>query len=322
LVKRYDTQTKQWSELAPMHYYPGQFARLMVLNGTLYSVGTHHVPMKLYHMERFDQLRNQWTIISAPMQTERIGFELKVFQEKLYAVGGYGIDKTTLGDPSASATCSSDQRQPSIVDTVEHYDETSSKWIKVASMNLPRLDAKVQAFKGKLYAIGGDPSRRSVECYDPLLDQWTVMAPLNTGRIRFGVGVLNGKLYVVGGYDQLDTFASVECYDEFKNQWTYVAPMTTGRYSHRVAELDGKLYAVGGQNHCGSIVNTVERYDDVSQQWSVVAPMNLRRSASSGEHICQVHQGILFTIFNQEPTDSGEWYDELTNQWTELITTR
>jgi len=296
-VTRYDLKTGQWSPVAPATI---NCSRFVFLNSKPYALGeTHYRNSRLANLARFDYMSNTWIPILAPMQTERSYFMLEVFQDRLYAVGGYALDATTM--------------YHTVVGTVEYYDDVSNMWTVAASMRVPRHNVKLHAFKGKLYAIGGDGyecCKRVVECYNPLLNEWTVMASLSIGRVDFDVGVLNGKLYVVGGSDKCRALSSVECYDKVKNQWTTVAPMNMARSSHCITELNGKLYAIGGITDTG-VTQSVECYDDVSNQWTLVASMNTRRAVP----VCHIRQGKLFVFHRQPSNDHGEWYDDLKDEW-------
>lgn len=87
-----------------------------------------------------------------------------VFDDKLYAIGGYAALK-----PLRNA---------------EVYDPRANRWQAIASMNDTRAYFAGVACQGALYAIGGlSPARgnpyykQTFEKYDPIRDSWEVLQP-------------------------------------------------------------------------------------------------------------------------------------------------
>lgn len=83
-VECYNSQTKQWSHVAPMHYSRSCFATA-VCDGYLYALGGYG-PSYLRTVERYDPSTNSWEMMPA-MSTYRINFGGDVLNGCLYVVG-------------------------------------------------------------------------------------------------------------------------------------------------------------------------------------------------------------------------------------------
>ena len=80
----YNSHTKQWSHVAPMHYSRSCFATA-VCDGYLYALGGYG-PSYLRTVERYDPASNSWEMMPA-MSTYRINFGVGVLNGCLYVVG-------------------------------------------------------------------------------------------------------------------------------------------------------------------------------------------------------------------------------------------
>ena len=101
-------------------------------------------------------------------------------------------------------------------------------WTFKADMPMARSGLAASVVDGKIYAIGGGPSRgvvvTTVEQYDPATDTWATKANMQIPRAFFGASTVDGKIYVVGGYGTGGTdLASVEEYDPTLDTWTIKA---------------------------------------------------------------------------------------------------
>ena len=83
-VECYNSHTKQWSHVAPMHYSRSCFATA-VCDGYLYALGGYG-PSYLRTVERYDPASNSWEMMPA-MSTYRINFGVGVLNGCLYVVG-------------------------------------------------------------------------------------------------------------------------------------------------------------------------------------------------------------------------------------------
>ena len=88
-----------------------------------------------------------------------------------------------------------------VVSNVMRYERYLDKWIKVASMNVPRAKFGMAALDGFIYAIGGyDGTLKlsTMERYCPHTNRWTYVASLPYPLASVMVASLNGYLYCAG----------------------------------------------------------------------------------------------------------------------------
>ena len=119
------------------------------------------------------------------MPTARDSLKLAWFQNRIWAIGGWG------GGPSTK---------------VESYDPVSNAWQTEASLTVARIAPYQWVSNGKLYVGGGATSltdiHSSIECYDPILASWQIVGDLPEKKHQAGAALLDGKVYVVAGRNE------------------------------------------------------------------------------------------------------------------------
>lgn len=98
----------------------------------------------------------QWQIM-ADMKMPRTRAAATVLHDEIYVVGGHGDDQCSM----------------------ESYNIIQNVWFDRAPMNSWRFDVGVAAFKGQVYAAGGDYGSDFidiVERYDPLKNLWLTVS--------------------------------------------------------------------------------------------------------------------------------------------------
>lgn len=249
-VEVYDPVADSWSTTTPLpegrHH-----AGIASLNGYLYVVGGftksflsiwHAVPT----VYQYNPATEEWRQL-APMPTARGALGVAVYQNRLYAIGGYDGKRNS--------------------DAVEIFDPETNTWISAAPMPTPRDHLAVVTVGSRIYAIGGRPeldyhqNMGTVEEYDPQTNQWQSRANLPTARSGITAGVIDGRIYVIGGESGEGTFATNEAYDPAIDQWQTMAPMPTARHGLGSAVVDGRLYVIsGGPTPGGSFSQVNEFY--------------------------------------------------------------
>lgn len=247
-VEVYDTASDSWSITTPLpegrHH-----AGIASLNGLLYVVGGFTKSlMSVWHavatVYQYDPANQEWREL-APMPTARGALGVAVYQNRLYAIGGYD-GKHNSG-------------------SVEIFDPQTNTWSSGAPMPTPRDHLAVATAGNRIYAIGGRPEldyRRNmgtVEEYDPQVNQWRPRANLPTPRSGITAGVIHDRIYVIGGESGEGTFAANEAYHPASDQWHAMTPMPTARHGLGSAVINGRLYAIsGGPTPGGSFSQTNE----------------------------------------------------------------
>lgn len=150
-------------------------------------------------------------------------------------------------------------------------------WVTKAPMPTARSGLGITALNGKIYAIGGYPTRSANEQYDPVNNTWASKAPMPTGRETFGIAVYQNKIYVIGGTtnEMASGVTGVnEVYNPATNTWETKTPMPTPRFELQANVVNGKIYLMGGRTGGPySTVNKTEVYDSATDSWTTKAPM-------------------------------------------------
>lgn len=234
-VEVYDPVSNNWSTTTPLpegrHH-----AGIAVLNGTLYVVGGFtqsllSVWKAVPTIYQYNPNTAVWRELPQ-MPTARGALGVTVYQDRLYAIGGYDGERNTAA--------------------VEVFDPHTNTWSSAASMPTPRDHLAVVTAGSRIYAIGGRPNldyshnMKVVEEYDPESNQWQTRAKLPTARSGIAAGVIEGRIYVLGGESEKGTFATNEMYFPESDQWEAMTPMPTARHGLGAAVVDGRLYVISG----------------------------------------------------------------------------
>tara|TARA_R110002073_G_scaffold292129_1_gene457383 strand:+ start:1215 stop:2153 length:939 start_codon:yes stop_codon:yes gene_type:complete len=234
-VEVYDPIAHTWSMTTPLpegrHH-----AGIASLNGFLYVIGgftqsflsVWHAVSTVY---QFNPSTETWRELAA-MPTARGALGITVYQNQLYAIGGFDGERN--------------------VHEMEVFDPQTNSWSPAASLPTPRDHLTTVTVGPKIYAIGGRPdldyhrNKATVEEYDPKTNQWRSRTNLPTARSGITAGVINGRIYVLGGESRAGTFATNEMYTPDSDQWQTMAPMPTARHGLGSAVVDGRLYVLSG----------------------------------------------------------------------------
>lgn len=234
-IETYDPITNTWSTTTPLpegrHH-----AGIASLDGFLYIIGGfaksllsvwHAVPT----VYQYNPATNKWRELT-PMPTARGALGVTVYQNKLYAIGGYD-----------------GERNP---DVVEVFDPRTNTWSSAASLPTPRDHLAVVTVGSEIYAIGGrsgldyHKNKGTVEAYNPKVDQWQVRADLPTARSGIAAGVIDNRIYILGGESGEGTFATNEMYFPAADHWQTMTPMPTARHGLGATVVGGRLYVISG----------------------------------------------------------------------------
>lgn len=305
------------------------------------------------------ETEEQW-VPKAPMSAERIEFQVKVVDGKIYAFGGFlpNVSSPTPSveeyDPATdqwtpkksmsvgrALFCAEEvggkiyvlggMSDPKTIPPLEEYDPATDTWTTKASpMANLGTEFQTEVIDGKIYAIGGYNGNvvSSVEEYDPATNVWTVKAPMSVPRYEFQTAVINGKIYAIGGTDNKTTFSSVEEYDPSKNVWATKASMSSPRCAFRTEAIDGKIYAIGGSDgpalQSSRYLSSVEEYDPATNVWTAKASMPFPR-AYFQEQAVNGNSYIIGGLGSTGGYSSVEEYNPSADKWTEkpsMATTR
>ena len=189
-----------WASKAPMHVARGGLG-IASVDGKIYAIGGSSKsgpssPASIVGTnEEYDPAMDAWTF-RASMHTPRYDFAVAVCQNKIYCIGGYIANASSL--TGATRTGAN-----------EVYDPATDTWETKKPMPTPRSTLQANVVNDKIYLIGGfidnntSPSRYSTtslnEVYDPSTDTWTQKTPSPQMTYDFASTVFSDKIYVFCG---------------------------------------------------------------------------------------------------------------------------
>ena len=202
--------------------------------------------------EEYDPATDTWSF-KARMPTPRYGFNMIVYQNKIYCIGG----SITYGGPDTGVN--------------EVYDPLTNTWETKASMPTPRGPSATAVYQNKIYCMGGSTYGISGwvsvsgvnEVYDPTTDVWETKAAMPTAKDADAV-VVNSKIYLIGGGPN-NTLNQV--YDSATDSWDIKAPMPTEAHGASVV-VDNKIYVIGGSYSGDQYYTLNQIYDPETDRWS------------------------------------------------------
>lgn len=295
----YDFSANSWSTLTTTGGAAPNGTSITVYNDKIFMVGGDGSSYnKIYS---FDFRTNAWTTLSnSPV--ERAGHTIAIYDNKLYAFGGFTSTSTLLN-------------------TVSIYDFATDSWSSGVTGGTAKKYSFLTTYNGKAYIFfgesGGGPVG-TVDIYDfgvsdivlkisagdqdkLTFDQNNVLALGNqalglkyvtndsadysnaawgsgaaggTAR-QYGVSVeYNGKIYNWGGANQAlaTLFNTMDIYDIKSNTWSTGTAGGTAKWGATGIAYNGKIYIFQGctttGGSCGTVTNVVEIYDIAANSWS------------------------------------------------------
>ena len=205
------------------------------------------------------ELKIQWTK-KAPMPGYLYAFDAVTLGNRIYAVGGRGLDEGY-------------NRYLYV------YDLGKDTWETKKELLFSRSNHAVVALDDKIYVFGGNENRSKVEVYDPGSDSWQELADMPTPRqhINYSGIALNGKIHVIGGIVRegekgFSISDKNEVYDPAANTWTEKAPLPAQRQNAAIVSFRGQIYVISGTNSEFVDQPTVYVYDPGNDSWTAKAP--------------------------------------------------
>ena len=167
-----------------------------------------------------------------------------------------------------------------------------------------------QAYKNKIYCIGGVGTTTANRAYNVKTNTWETLANMTTGRYGLDSTIIGDKIYCIGGYDNLTTN---QVYDITNNKWSTLANMTTGREYLTVDAVGTNIYAIGGSGS-STYLNTNECYDTITNTWSTKTNMTVAKYG----HASGVIGTDVYCIggYTGSYVRTNYCYDTITNTWT------
>jgi len=203
-----------------------------------------------------------------PMPTARSRFGIAVVENKIYAIGGVGVNPTQHG----------------VLATNEVYDPATDSWDTKEPMSSPRCDFAVAVYDNKIYTFGGriNPTEYGynlgdylgvTEVYNPKTDTWETKTLMPTNRSGLSANVVDGKIYLIGGIKYYNLFpyfsvvSETEVYDPETDSWTTKASIPNPVFKYASAVIDNKIFVISGSDTT-HLVTFNQVYDPESNTWT------------------------------------------------------
>ena len=194
---------------------------------------------KQRELNTYESVGDLWNTKTS-MSQARYGLGVVMVDDKIYAIGGWGIDGLTGAN--------------------ECYDPKTDIWTTLASMPTLRYGFAAVEYQGKIYCIGGalppsglygSGSANSVanEVYDIATDSWSTRASSPSGGRYMQAAVVDGKIFVL---DRHQYSSNLYMYDPIADIWTTKTGMPGALYIQPNAVfmvvVDDKLIIVDAEN--------------------------------------------------------------------------
>lgn len=196
-TERYDPAFNSWAKINLFH--GSDDWSFVVLGGKIYAISRPD-RRKSPVIQRYDEVLCVWqTVPSSPdLQYSRDYSCVVTSGNCLYVLGCGYFSKAG------------------------RYDTVTSKWEKIASMQVIKSSPFGVASQGKIFVTGlAQSSLSACEVYNVDINEWHTIASLNTRRVSGSMVCVNGTLYVLGGLNDISSKPelAVESYDPKVNKW-------------------------------------------------------------------------------------------------------
>lgn len=259
-----------------------------------------------------------WKSLTQIPHVQQCNFGLAVMGNCLYVVGG----------------CYNDNMQEIVHNYGFKYDPATYAWTSIPAMRSERCRFFLGEAKGKLFAIGGDPSANNsqaedaapCECYDPEENSWTQVMSMPINRSQHAGVAVGDFLYVSGGLQDIEdeTFSDFYKYDTNCDSWTALAQMLMPRADHTLFVYNGLIHVIGGwyedlANHQRRMAANIDRFIESENRWEtigVVPHPRLYATYSVVEGSVSVIGGWINGDYMRKAS-TIQTYDLVTGNWTE-----
>ncbi|GLC38048.1 hypothetical protein PLESTB_000442500 [Pleodorina starrii] len=262
-VVRYDTETGQMYEMAPLPFARYRFAYAQS-KGNIYVLGgADNTDATTNTVFVYNIAANNWTMMGK-LNTPRTDACGAAVNGKVYVFGGYDANYVSLSSVEVCDPATATSSAPAVCTQLP-----ASSDLKVS-----RGDCRAVAIDGIIYAVGGVEwynntqqnctanwvfcyrFLNSVEAFNPATGVWSFRAPMISPRGDFGIEALpGGRIIVAGGEKGNGTNNAMAMYDVEEyivehNIWVQKAPLPQARFRDDLAYVAGRVYAFGGTPSC------------------------------------------------------------------------
>ncbi|XP_006815203.1 kelch-like protein 11 [Saccoglossus kowalevskii] len=211
------------------------------------------------------------------------------------------------------------------------YDPLLNKWTVMPETNHDHKLGYAVICNGKLYAIGGYPSPRSLEMFNDDENRWVEKSPMLSDHYIFKATVINNRyIYAFG----IETAGQIEYYDTLTDHWTIEphgdwnqlnADPTWQLYPPIVRETPDTIEITRLGSRCIAINKCEREITSIDCPRFPIPDMSRRHHAN----ICDI-QGDIFICCGRKyaantdvprPDDSGYIFNTSSGEWKSIAPT-
>ena len=219
--------------------------------------------------------------------------------------------------------------------------QSPPRWIDLAPMPQPQVEAGAAEIGGKIYVMGGwgvdgDHPYGITQVYDIAVNAWSEGPKLPGPPVHHqNVVPSGGKIYMLGGFENAfskrEPIGKAWVFDPSTGQWKALASMPSPRGGAVAGAIDGVIYVAGGErrrppgsppgppgsNATYEPINELIAYDITKDTWSVLPPMRVARDHAVGGAM----NGKLYVIGGRDrpvyDLTANEEFDPKAVRWTD-----
>jgi DNA-binding CsgD family transcriptional regulator/N-acetylneuraminic acid mutarotase len=173
--------------------------------------------------------------------------------------------------------------------------QDAARWRVRAALPAPRARHALVAFRGQVYAIGGETPTGitdSVDVYNPERNDWQPRTNLPRPLSNVQAVVLKNLVYVPGGTTTGGALsAEVLSYDPVADSWGQAPALPAPAAAYALAASDSMLFLLGGWDGT-QVTTTVLIYDPAVRRWRDGPPLPAPRALASAA----ILNGRLFLV--------------------------
>ena len=241
MTLRYNPETNNWTELAPLPVYNG-WGTLVACQNKIYVIGD---PTQVY-----DPSTDSWEN-RAPLPSIIMEMKANFVDGKIYVISGQPLAGLGIVNP---------------LSTNYVYDPVMDSWSEMAPIPVPVMGYASAVLDDKIYIISGGHEGgpdyepiNLVQIFDPETNQWTNGTSIPISVTSAGACTTTGvsfpkRIYVLGGATNYYFHYSHQghdfnqVYDPETGTWTNATALPTPRNGFDAVVINDEIYIIGGSD--------------------------------------------------------------------------
>jgi hypothetical protein len=267
-IEKYSIVGGKSTQLPPMNLARAQSASC-VYNGDVIVAGGFDGQggTDLIEILKMNQQPLRWTMFDGKLPAKLSGHDVRVYQDKLYIIGGYNWNEAKTSD------------------AIYELSLAPPYTVKLlARMPQPRRNHRAEIVNGKLFILGGSTTRQSkdatnsVVVYDFIKNEIKPCASLPEPVTGMSTVTWGNTIIVVGGLDNNDQVLNdVIMYHIETGRSERLPSLKHKRYAPSAVIMHDVIVVLGGWNKEEGHLNSVESFTMGDDQWKELPGMKEKR---------------------------------------------